>query len=60
MGPLRHNVKRASEGAFIGVGFCFGCGLIYLGWRARNRVQAVDLAASGHLPNADLDDDPLD
>lgn len=45
--------------AFYGVGFCFGCGLIYLAWRVdRDRLEAADLAVGGHLPHAALDDDP--
>jgi hypothetical protein len=45
--------------AFYGTGYCFDCGLIYLTWRvARDRVEAADLAAGGHLPQAEPDDDP--
>jgi hypothetical protein len=47
------------QDAFYGLGFCFDCGLTYITWRvARDRVEAADLAARGHLPQADLDDDP--
>jgi hypothetical protein len=48
-----------SEAAFYGSGYCFEDGLTYISWRvARDRLEAADLAAGGHLPQAELDDDP--
>jgi len=47
------------EDAFYGSGYCFEDGLTYIAWRARrDRLEATDLAAGGHLPQAELDDDP--
>lgn len=47
------------EDAFYGSGYCFEDGLTYIAWRvARDRLEAADLAAGGHLPQAELGDDP--
>ena len=70
MGPLPATAPRpavrpvcrrpgCAEDAFYGIGFCLDCGLTYLTWRARrDRREAADLAAGGHLRPAELDDDP--
>jgi hypothetical protein len=45
--------------AFYCTGYCFEDGLTYIAWRvARDRLEAADLAAGGHLPQAEPDDDP--
>ena len=47
------------EDAFYGTGYCFEDGLTYIAWRvARDRLEAADLAAGGHLFQAELHDDP--
>ena len=51
--------RAALDDAFYPTEFCFDCGLRYLNWRAyRDLLEAADLAVCGHLPNAELDDDP--
>lgn len=60
-GPAVRPVCRRSgcpEDAFYPAGFCFDCGVIYLTWRAaRDRFEAVDLAAGGGVLDVALLDD---